>query len=565
VTEALGLRVELGGDATFGRNEYYAPRSTPDGVATGGEAQVTSSQESQLVSRNILTYERGLGPGDLDFTGGFTAQTFRREYVSAEAQQFATDVTGPNSLGAGARPLSPGSGTNESTLLSWLGRANYSLMDKYLLTLTGRYDGSSKVGENDKWGFFPSGALAWRVSDEPFLQDVEALSNLKLRASYGITGNQEIGTYQSLSRLQSGSYVLGAQQVSTYTLASQAPNPDLKWERKQQFNAGLDLGLWRGRVSLTANVYSGTTRDLLLRVPLASATGFTSQLRNVGSVSNWGVEVSLNTINIQQGDFNWESSLSLSRNQNEVTGLGGQERIFPSVRGSYMVEGGTTSIVQVGEPLGSFFGFETEGIWQQEEAEAAAEFGAAPGDWKYIDQNGDGVISSDDRVILGSPQADFFGGLSNNFAFGPLTLDVFLQFRSGNNVVWMKSLDLNRSVGISNEFASVANRWQPDNPSNTVPRASLDRRRRLKDVNVEDGSFLRLKDVTLGYRLPAGTVPGVEGARLYVSGQDLWVGTDYSGHDPEVNSYGASPARRGIDLNAYPKARTVTVGASLTF
>ncbi|MBW3631232.1 MAG: SusC/RagA family TonB-linked outer membrane protein, partial [Gemmatimonadetes bacterium] len=478
-----------------------------------------------------------------------------------------TDVTGANNLGAGALSLGQGSGVNEWTLLSYLGRVNYSISDRYLLTVTGRYDGSSRFGANDKWGFFPSAAFGWRVSQEPFLREVGWLSDLKLRVSYGVTGNQEIGTLASLAKLRDFDYVFGTTRVIAYAPAGQASNPDLKWESTRQFNGGVDLAVLDSRVTLTADAYTGTTNDLLLEVPLPRTTGFTSRLRNVGSIRNRGLELALTTVNLERDALTWRTSFNVSMNRNEVIALAGSQRIFPAgARGASNIDGGVTNVVQIGHPVGAIFGYKTNGIWQTgEDFKASGDPNAAPGEWKYVDVNGDGRITGDDRTILGTAQPDFFGGLSNNVVLGPLSLDIFFQGSFGNEVANANAVFLKSVSTSTNEYASSFERWTAANPSNTVPRANLNRQRRLLDVYVEDASYIRLQNATLAYQVPEGLIPRADQARVYVSAQNLWTSTDYTGYDPEVSSYGGDASLRGVDFGQYPRSRTINIGVNLTF
>lgn len=568
LTDALRFRTSVGGTTYFEREDYFAPSTIAQGLDVNGDASASSLQATEVLNENILTYRRELRDGhDLDLTGGFTVQTFRSELLSGRSQQFATNITGSDDLGAGALPLNPGSGVNEWALLSWLGRANYNLLDRYLFTVTGRYDGSSKFGENNKWGFFPSAAFAWRLSDEPFLRDQSLFSDLKLRASYGATGNQEIGTYNSLAQLNNNAYTLGGQTVVGYVRGGRAPNPDLKWETTRQADIGLDAAFLENRVSVTADYYHSLTSDLLLTVPLPSTTGYSSRLENVGSVRNTGVELSLSTVNVEREGFTWRSTLNLARNRNAVVELGGVDHIFPSgSRFGGTVEGGVASIVQVGEPLGTFYGYQTAGLWQQgDDFDSIDDQYAAPGEWKFVDSNGDGKIDAGDRTLLGNAEADIFGGFTNNFTLGPLSLDVFLQGSFGQQIANASYLRINSGMGSSNLTTAYLDRWTPTNTDGEWPRANLQRPRRMLDVYVEDASFIRLQNLTLGYDLPERLRPGAERAKLYVSGQNLHVWTDYSGYDPEVSSYGGDATMRGFDLGTYPRSRVLNVGVDVTF
>lgn len=569
LTDALRFRASLGGSALFERERYYAPSFTYEGRNAVGNASGRSYESTELVNDNILSYRRSLRDGhDLDLTGGFTLQAHRAESLGAAAQQFASDVTGANNLGAGAQPQSPSSGVNEWRLLSWLGRVNYNLGGRYLFTLTGRYDGSSKFGANNKWGFFPSGAFAWRLSEEPFLREVEAVSDLKLRASYGATGNQEIGTYASVARLSVYEYAVGGVRTVGYAPAGQAPNPDLRWETTRQLDLGLDLGLFGNRVSITADYYRSRTEDLLLSVPMPATSGYSSQLRNVGAVRNEGVELALSTLNVDRDDFSWRTTLNLATNSNEVADLGGGERLF--VAGGLSLgntfDSDEVTLLQVGQPLGVFFGYRTDGIYQVgDPCPLATPAGCTPGERRFVDVNGDRAITTQDRTLLADPNPDFFGGLANRFTAGPLTLDVFLTGSYGNHVLNVMQVRVGNVTGGVNELAQALDRWTPENPSTSVPRANASRDRRFVDAFVEDGSFLRLEDLTLGYTLPDRVLPAAGRARVYLNGQNLWSWTAYRGYDPEVNSFGGANLHRGIDNGTYPRARSVAAGLNVTF
>ncbi len=568
LTDALRFRASLGGNAVFQQNDYYAPTFVVQGEDVGGDASRGSSQAIDLLSQNIFTYESPLRDqrDQLDMTAGFTAQRFRLESVYAASREFSTDITGANALGAGAVPFSTGSGTNEWTLLSWLGRANYSLNGKYLFTFTGRYDGSSKFGENNKWGFFPSGAFAWRASSESFLQNADWLSNLKLRASYGKTGNQEIGTYNSLARLGTSEYPIGGGLRVGYHPAGRSPNPDLRWESTTQLDVGVDLGLFGRRVSLTADYYRSKTNDLLLVVELPVTTGFNSQLQNVGSLQNRGVELSVNTVNVHRENFTWSTDFNIATNRTEVVELGDDKEIFAGTAGLFGQLGGNpASIIREGEPLGSFYGYKTNGIWQiGDDIESSGDPNAAPGEYRYVDVNEDGVISPEDRTIVGYAQPDFFGGITNNFGFGPFSLDVTITGSYGGDVFNVAATEIQSLSSRTNETVRSLDRWTPENPSTTVPRANVNRPRQLLDVFIEDGSYLRLQNVTLGYQLPERLLLEAR-ARVYISGQNLWTWTNYTGFDPEVNSYSNDAGAMGVDLGAYPRARAVNIGVNLTF
>jgi len=427
-------------------------------------------------------------------------------------------------------------------------------MERYLFTVTGRRDGSSRFGQNNKWAFFPSAAFAWRVIDEPILQNQNIFSDLKFRVSYGRTGNQAIGPYQSLAQLTTVFFSQGTgTDVVTLAPTDAAGNPDLKWETQDQYNIGTDFGFLDNRVTVTADLYQSNTNNLLLNTNQPWTTGFSTQLRNVGAVRNRGAEFSLSTVNWEGDFFSWRTTLNLSANRNQVTELyGGLQNL------------GAGSSTQVGQPLNTFVGYKVLGLYQQGDAcNIIATRECTPGEYKIQDTNGDRVINDNDRVNLGNPQADFYGGFNSDMTFGPLTVAAFFNFSKGNDI---NAQGAQRYIGLvggaSNERADRAlRRWTPTNTNTDVPRANILRpNNRTYSTYVEDGSFARLQTLSFGLDIPTRYVPGqlVDVARLTVTGQNLWTTTKYSGWDPEN-------ASNGSDTGGYPKAKTWNVGLNLTF
>lgn len=571
VTDALRLRSSLAANTNFERYRFFAPRTSPQGQGSNGDGNSSAAESFDIINENIATYTTQAGPGSLDVTGGFTVQTSHEEEIETENSQFANDGTGVYDLGGGTLPTGD-TNFEDWGLLSYLGRANYNLYDRYLFTVTGRYDGSSRFGDNTKWGFFPSAAFAWRIVDEPFMGDQSLFSDLKLRLSYGVTGNQEIGVYQSLARVvpDDRSYSFGGETEIGYSPAGSAPNPDLKWETTRQFNVGFDLGWFNNRITATVDAYHSETDDLLLSVALPRTSGFDSQLRNIGSVQNRGLEVSLSTVNVETRIFSWRSTLNWSANRNEVTSLGDVTELFPGGdKGIAGQTGGSVLVLREGLPLGSFFGLRTEGLYQEGDSCPLSDprpfVDCIPGEYRYIDTNGDGRIDAADRVVLGDGYPDFEGGLMNTFTYGPLELGVFLQGSYGSEVLNGPGINIQQMNTNSNQTKDALDRWTPENTDTDIPRANQQRPREVYDVHVEDGSYLRLQTLSLGYRIPAGMIPGTTAARLYITGENLHTFTGYSGYDPEANSFGGDARYRGIDLGAYPRARTWSFGMNVTF
>lgn len=557
LAEGLTARISVGADIfNTRRNIFYTPQtlvaSDQNGYGSNG-----SSDNLNLLNENILTYTKAFQDHAFDIVAGVTFQSNREERVYAEAQDFPNYTLGANNLGLANTPLPPRGSVQEWGLNSYLGRVNYRFRDRYLVTFTGRIDGSSRFGANNKYGFFPSGALAWRIKDEAFLKDVKAVSDMKLRVSYGITGNDGIGLYNSLSQYGTSRTVFGDEEV-LFTQASRIANPDLRWEKTAQFDLGADIGLLDNRLQITADYYIKTTTDLLLGVQLPATTGFKTVTRNVGSLENRGVELAVSTVNLD-GAFKWRTSGNISFNRNKVLALNNAEQFLTG-----------SSIVKVGESVGSFYGNVFDGIWQTaDEIKAAgnvARTGDLPGALRYKDLDGDGTFNvASDRQILGSGLPDFTYGLTNNFSYKNFDLSVFLQGVQGNVILndTRTTMETGR-VGNNLLKSSIINAWRPDRPSDTYPALRQWAPTATDSFYIEDGSFLRVKNVSLGYQIPLGT-SFIRKARVYVSGQNLLTFTKYRGYDPEVNSDFNSNTQYGVDNYAYPAARTLTFGASLSF
>ncbi|MEO5590745.1 MAG: TonB-dependent receptor [Gemmatimonadaceae bacterium] len=563
------IRSSLGTTSLFDRTRYYAPRTTALGLNTSGTAREESGTSYNLINENILNSTRKVRSSDeLAITAGFTYQHNTGESLYGANQGFVNDLTGVYNISSGTAPTSD-TDYSEATLLSYLGRVNYSLAGRYIATISGRYDGSSRFGANQKWAFFPSAGLAWRIVDEPFLAHQTLFNDIKLRLGYGITGNEKIGPYNSLARLASRTYAFGGATVTGYYPAGAAPNPDLQWETTRQVNAGLDLSFLHERVTTSLDAYSSTTHDLLLSVPLPTTSGYTSQLRNIGSVRNRGVEFALNTVNVRNTNLSWTSTFTISTNRNEVTNIGEATEIIGPDKGISTQTGQTTVVIRKGMPLGSFLGYRTDGLYQMEDecplTKKRANLDCIPGEYRYVDVNGDGQISAADRVILGNGQPDYFGGLQNNITVGAFSLNVFLNGSKGGRVLNAPAINLRNINILSNQTADALNRWTPENTNTNIPRANAARPREIYDVHVEDASFLRLQTLSLGYKLPDRLFPGTSSAQLTVTGENLKVWTKYKGYDPEVNSFGGNSVSRGIDLGAYPRAKRVSAGINLSF
>jgi TonB-linked SusC/RagA family outer membrane protein len=582
IIKGLKFKVLGGVDLNYGNNDSYIPSGLFFGnTTTTGAASRSTANKYAWVNENTLTYDKVINNHSVTAVAGFSAQRFGTSGYTASSQNFFTDALGSDNLAFGANVQTPSSNKSENSLASFFGRINYKLSNKYLLTVTMRADGSSRFGTDKKWGYFPSGAFAWRIIEEKFMQNISAISDLKLRAGYGVVGNQEIGSYNSMARYQSfpghaqrTDYLSGPNRLVGLAKAN-IPNKELGWESTESYNFGIDAGLFSNRITLTADYYVKTTKDLLFQVAIPQATGFGNILLNAGSVGNKGLEIAVNTVNVDKGKFKWVSNLNFSRNRNKVLDLVGATQLFVGASSGSLFPGGNgaTSILRVGEPIGSFYGYQFDGIYQTPEEVAAAAItspsGIKAGDPRYIDQNGDHLLNNDDKIIIGSAQPKFIYGFTNTFTYGPFSLTVLLQGVQGNNVLNLNRYELESGIVTTNKLKTVNDRWTGAGTSNTIPKANSTLRRTVgisSDV-IEDATFLRVKTVSLGYEIPvpAAIKRFVKSASIYVTAQNLFTFTNYSGYDPEVNSFGSDNLNLNTDYNSYPTAKTVLGGVRLNF
>ena len=573
IVPGLRLRVSGGVDLYDNQENRYIPSSVYVGQNTNGFAFKGSATNYSWLNENTLTFDRKLNEHNaLNVVGGLTFQEFVNERYNASVSNLFTDALGTDNLGIGGNVLTPFSTRNGNRLASYFGRINYRLFEKYLFTFTMRADGSSRFGANHKFGYFPSAAVAYRVIDEKFMQALPVFTDLKLRASYGITGNQEIGSYQSLPRYGLNAYTAGTTRLVGLAAAN-IPNPNLTWESTASTDVGIDLGFLKNRILLTADYYYKKTSDLLLQVSVPQTSGFSNILLNSGSVQNKGFELGLNTVNVEGARFGWKTNLNFSLNRNKVLDLNGEyERFVGQSSGSvFPGAAGNTGVLRVGEPIGAFYGYQFQGIWQtpQEITESGITDKVRPGDPRYADLNGNHRIDGGDRVIVGQAQPKFIYGLTNNFTFGPLGLSFFIQGVQGSDVLNLNRYELESGFVAPNKVKAVLDRWTGPGTSNTIPKANSVLRRSTgitSDV-VENGSFVRLKTATISYTVPvpAGMGKTVKSASLYVTGQNLVTLTKYTGYDPEVNSFGNSNLSLNTDYNAFPSSRTYIAGLRIGF
>lgn len=517
------------------------------------------------VIENTLTYTNLFADKhQVTALAGYTTQAHNYEHMDGEARGFPNDNI--TTLNAGTM-YSLTSDESKYSMISYLGRVNYAYDNRYLLTATIRSDGSSRFGQNKKWGTFPSFSVGWRISQEKFMQNVESVSDLKLRASYGISGNNRIGNYSSIGLLSTGFYSLGDNLVNTINPNSMS-NPDLGWERTSQYNLGFDLGLFNNRIRLEADFYDSQSIDLLMNVPVPTITGYSSQMQNVGKVENKGMEFVINTINFT-GDFSWNTNFNISFNKNKVLEVGPDARPLygsaPNANNSF--------ITMPGYPIASFYGYVYDGVFMtQEELDTYPHLTADKiGDGRYKDVNDDGVLDENDRTILGDNTPIFTAGLNNTFNYKNFGLNIQMNGSYGAEVFSF----FKRMVGIyhgdRNGMIEQLNRWRsPEEPGDGIhfrpTRTPSGWQRTPSSAWVQDVSYLRLRNVSFSYDFDKSIVQKIHlsGLRLYVTGTNLYTLTNYIGYDPETSSQGDGLSKGG-DYLGYPPARSFIFGANITF
>jgi len=577
-TKDLIFRTSFGIDYFNNQENSFGPNFLKRTQASNGEISLGKTTGNTWLNENTLTYNKAFANNHrMNAVVGFTAQRFLTEKLFVYAFDLPSNHTGYHNIGSALKPQKPSNTESSWSMLSYLGRVNYTINDKYLFTLTGRVDGSSKFAKGNQYGFFPSGAFAWRISREKFMLDQNTIDDLKLRLSYGVIGNQAIPPYQSLALIgpfgegvfnsPSGVEVYTGNEPTSYVYRK------IKWETTRQFDLGIDLSMLKNRITLTADYYKKKTNDLLLTTPIPLTSGFATSMLNIGNIDNWGLELDLRTINIQK-KLTWTSAVNFAMNRNTITKLNDDNDIY--LLGAL--------VLREGQSIGTFYGYKFAGIFQSDEeaANSPVLVGQEPtspnpasraraGDRKYHDLNNDGKIDENDRTILGTAVPKFTMGLSNTLQYKNFDLSIFVHGSYGNKLANFNNLDLLNFTGQHNVLREAAlNRWTPTNPSNKYPRAlaagSLDQGL-ISDVIIEDASFIRVRNISLGYRLPTNLLKKikVQQLKVYFSGSNLFTFTKYTGFDPEANTYGQSTTLVGIDQGGYPQAKMLQFGINATF
>ena len=526
-----------------------------------------SNRSITLLWDNTLTYDKTIGKHHINAVIGSSAQNNKYNYLSASVQKFASDNTQQIDNGI-LQPVQHGN-ASEWAIMSYLGRVNYNFANKYYVTATIRRDGSSRFGMDNRWGWFPSAALAWRISNENFLKNSNVINNLKLRLGYGITGNQEIGNYSFSSSYNTYLYNFNNSYVSA-VLPTVLPNPNVKWEGQEQYNAGFDLDLFNNRISLIVDGYVKNTNDMLVPMSVPVTSGYSDVYVpsiNAGKIQNKGFEVTLSTKNIIKNDFKWSSDAVFSYNKNNVESINSDTPIITASGGFNSAIG----LIKAGYPVNVFYGYITDGIFQnQDEVDRHAvqmpgsnsATSTSPGDIRFKDLNNDGVINDKDRTVIGNPNPKFTFSLNNTFNYKNFDLTIFLQGSYGNDIFNANRMYTEAMSIIQNQSTAVLGRWTGEGTSNNIPRAIYgdpNQNSRVSDRYIEDGSYLKIKNINLSYTLPK-TVFGqnFNSVKIFVSAQNLVTWTKYSGFDPEV------PVN-GIDNGTYPITRTVSLGLNIGF
>ena len=569
----LQLRSSIGIDYFNTKDQSFASGEIKRGESTNGYANIGNRDGNTWVFENTANYDLTLDKHSLNFLAGITTQAYTSEFSAMATADFDDPTLGFNSIQSGALKQLTTSGASGWQMMSYLARANYAYDNRYLLMLTARVDGSSKFGKGNKYGTFPSAAVAWKAKEEDFLKDNNTISNLKLRASYGIVGNEGIAPYSSQGLLFNTEAYFGnneiAKGLTPYTLS----NNDLKWETTAQFDAGFDLGFFDDRLSITSDIYMKKTDNLLLNVPTTLHSGYDLVMQNVGNMENKGFDLSINAVPFR-GKFSWNSDFTFGYNQNEVTNLAGSN---DNLAGASVLGITYWTKITKGKAIGTLYGYKTDGIAQLDEDTSQIPYFAGktltPGKRKYIDKNGDGTLNEDDLYELGNANPDYSFGFSNTFNYqfsdaSKLSLTLYLQGSMGNEIANFNTFALESFDGNKNNSTAALNRWTPTNPTNDYPMATTQSDGNIfSDHYVEDGSYIRVKDITLGYDFAPDLLKAckMEGMGVYFSLRNIHTFTNYTGFDPEVSRFANNNLSMGADYGSYPMSKMIELGLKVNF
>jgi len=543
ILEGLNFETKWGIDYLSLNEHSYDPMTTRQGSKYNGLGIEGYTIATNFTTNNFFTYARTFRAiHELEAMAGYSYERYVRKSSYIEATEFPNEYFQYITSAANIRTAT--ASKVEDRTNSFFGRVKYNLKNRYIVTLSGRYDGSSKFGKNNKYGFFPAISAAWRISEEEFFAPVSFVNDLKLRVSYGYTGNDGIPRFSSPALYSGGANYGG--YPGTYPV--QIPNPDIRWESTAQFDAGFDLEVVNSRIRLVFDYYYAKTTDLLLNRPVSATSGFTGVIDNIGELENKGFEIGLSTDNIKTQDFTWTSVLNFSRNRNKILKLYNGQPIDNIGRGS--------NYIGEGEPFGIFYGYHSLGV------------DPSTGDIVFEDVNGDGEITSEDRKKIGDPNPDFYGGFSNVFTYKQLSLNIFLQFSYGNDIYNGTRVYIESLKGDDNQLTTILDRWQQPGDETDIPRATMtdpNNNNRTSSRFIEDGSYLRIKEVVLSYSFSKELTRKLRlsGLKVFATAYNLFTFTNYSGMDPEVNYAGGDNLRLGTDFFTYPQARKFVFGINI--
>jgi TonB-linked SusC/RagA family outer membrane protein len=577
LSEAFTVSVLGGLDLRFKDRHRWFGKTLGQGRNTNGQLGYSSLKNYTYNTQALLYYNKTYGKHRLNGTIGATFDKNNLENTWTVNENFWTEDLRIYGLGVGARVYPFTEQFTGSSILSGLARMVYSYNDKYVLTATGRADGTSRFAPGSKWGYFPSMAFAWHAADEAFIKALNLFSTLKPRIGFGMTGNQAVSPYSTLTRYSAAYYAAANETVVVGAAPSLIANKDLKWESSSQVNFGFDMGFWKDRITFTADLYHKKTKDLLQELDIPTSTGFSSIWVNRGSIENRGLELALDGI-IADGALQWTTGANIAFNRNKIADIGLPEGQFGNMRLKAFlgkdVAGGSefhmpANIFAQGYPMAMFFGYQTKGIYQETDAAGdplkLSGVPLKPGDVYFVDQNGDGNINDADKVVIGNPNPKFTYGFTSALSYKRFSLNVFVNGVYGNQIANGNILKIeDTSVGLNITKDAYHQAWTPQQASNPKPRL-LYKNGDFTDRILEDGSYLRLGMVTLGYKPNLGDWKWFNGLDLYVTGRNLLTFTHYSGYDPEVNSFTNDPLRTGVDWSSYPNVRSLVFGVNVTF
>jgi len=577
IIDGLTFLLNAGGNSTTSVRNVFLPRGTYQGTVSNGLAVRSESENYNYLIENTLNYNKTLCKKHrVNAIAGYTFQQFTGKSLGFQVSNFTTEALNYNNLSLGGASTIPTSTYQVSGLSSYLGRINYTYDNRYLITLTGRADGSTRLAAGKKWAFFPAIATGWNLHNEHFFPKNDWVSELKLRASWGQSGNQSIGVGSSLDRISYIRTIVNGSNIATAFSPSSFGNENLKWEITSNINLGIDATLMNKRVTFSAEIYRRLTKDLLIVIALPGSTGYNSIATNAGSVENKGLEFTLNA-KVLNKKLTWNISSNISFNRNKVLSLGNNAQIFGA--GGYWSVGSVglnqpLNIAMTGYPIGSFYGYKREGIYQNNTEIVKSPIDPIkpqPGDIKYKDVNSDGKITTDDRTVIGNPFPKYTFGITNDFSYKGFTFSFFIMGNIGQDVANMNRFPLDALItttGYNIRKEAWDNRWRGEGTSNyyPAPRATgVIFSNRFSDFFIEDGSFVRLKNLTLAYQVPLKKSLFVKNAKVFVSATNLFTLANYKGYDPEVSSQGNSALNAGVDIGVIPQYKTYSAGVNLIF